>query len=198
MARWLWLLGMLLPVSGLALPAEPPAVVGNAPPSTSHALGFQLSAYPTLGFLYRHYFDRHALQVNLLPYVLEGGDKVFVSVGAQWYYYALEWSGAGQGLGLPTGALRMVAGGGASISREGDTIAVPSENCNTPACQAIVGEREPLKYLFSGAIGFGVDLGAPRRHGFSLGLDLLMTVLWDNEGFYGAYPLPHASAVYNW
>lgn len=189
MARWLLFLGLLLPVSGLAQGAEPPV---------SHGLGFQVSAYPTLGFVYRHYFERNAVQVNLLPYVLEGGDKVFVSVGAQWYYYALEWSNSGHGLAPATGALRLVAGGGASISREGDKISVPSENCNTAACQALVGERTPLNYLFSGALGFGVELGAPRRTGFSVGLDLLMTVLFDNEGFYGAYPLPHASAVYSW
>ena len=39
---------------------------------------------------------------------------------------------------------------------------------------------------------------APEAAGFSAAVDVQMTVMWDQVGFYGAYPLPSASLMYCW
>ena len=92
----------------------------------------------------------------------------------------------------------MAAGGGVALTRDATKVSVPADNCQTAACQKIVNDKTPLQYLASGGLGFGVEFGARRRGGISLAIDLVMTVLYDNEGFYGAYPLPSLSAGYSW
>ena len=142
--------------------------------------------------------DLNALQLNFLPNILDGGDYVFVSAGLQWVHYLVEWQRGNGTFRTPAGALRWVTGGGVALVRDGSRIAVNDKNCQTAECQAMTGQKAKLNYLVSGATGFGVELGAVRRPGLVVSGDLLMTVLFDNDGFFAAYPLPYVSAGYNW
>jgi hypothetical protein len=165
-----------------------------------HALGFQVSAFPTMGFVYRQHFERDAWQLSLLPVVLDGGRYVFAAAGVQWQHEFARWSGQLGGVSLPSTALRWVAGGGVAIARDQavPTIAVPTENCQTAACQALRGSHAPLTVLASATLGLGVEFPVARELGLALATDLVMTVLVDRQGFYGAYPLPQVSASYRW
>lgn len=167
-----------------------------------HGLGVAVDPKGGLmGFAYRHYFGNIALQLDALPLYADRGDYLAMFFGVQAVNYALVWSGSGRGSVLPaTTALRLT--GGLSLRAERDqatsTIEVPIENCQTQACKDIANAKPKVTYMASAAAGFGFEFGAIQRSGFSLAADLMMTVLWDDIGFYGAYPLPYATLMYSW
>jgi hypothetical protein len=168
----------------------------------NHGVGVALDPKGGLmGFAYRHYFGNTALQIDALPLYADRGDYLAMFFGVQAVNYALVWSGTGRGSVLPaTTALRLT--GGLSMRAERDqatsTIEVDIANCQTQACKDIVNAKPTVTYMASAAAGFGFEFGAIQRSGFSLAADLMMTVLWDDIGFYGAYPLPYATLMYSW
>lgn len=168
----------------------------------THGLGVAVDPKGGLmGFAYRHYFGNTALQIDALPLYADRGDYLAMFFGVQAVNYALVWSGSGRGSVLPaTTALRLT--GGLSLRAERDqatsTIEVDVSNCQTQACKDIVNAKPKVTYMASAAAGFGFEFGAIQRSGFSLAADLMMTVLWDDIGFYGAYPLPYATLMYSW
>ncbi len=167
----------------------------------SNGIGFAAAVYPQFGFTYRRYFGNAALQFNILPLLYNGGDYLSLHLGVQFIDYMLVWTRPRPGGVIgPATALRLVAATGLSMSRDQKTnITVPDENCNTKQCQDLIqGNHGRIEYLTSGALGFGFEFGSIMRPGFSLAVDLMMTVLWDNEGFYAAYPLPSGTLMYNW
>lgn len=167
----------------------------------SNGIGFSAAVYPQFGFTYRRYFGNTALQFNILPLLYNGGDYLSLHLGVEFIDYMLVWTRPRSG-GIigPATALRLVAATGLSMSRDQKTnITVPSENCQTQVCKdAIQGNHGRIDYLASGAVGFGFEFGSIMRPGFSVAVDLMMTVLWDNDGFYAAYPLPSGTLMYNW
>lgn len=169
----------------------------------THGLGFSAAVNPLLGFTYRHYFGNSAVQLNFLPLLADSGNYLSLHFGAEVIDYMLVWTrGSGRNsaiMNVPTTALRLVGAAGVSVTRDQSTnIAVPDANCG-PVCQkAIQGNHGRIDYLGSIGAGFGFEFGAIMRPGFSLALDLMMTVLWDNDGFYAAYPLPYGTLMYNW
>ncbi len=167
-----------------------------------HGLGVALDPKGGLmGVAYRHYFGNIAIQVDALPLYADRGDYLAMFLGVQAVNYALVWSGTGRSSMLPaTTALRLT--GGLSVRAERDqgasTIEVPQANCRTQACKDIANAKPKITYMGSAAAGFGFEFGAIQRSGFSLAADLMMTVLWDDVGFYAAYPLPYATLMYSW
>ena len=114
--RWLlWLVVTLAATPALAQTEVP------ADEQVTHAIGFQATAYPNLGFFYRHYFGRNALQVNMLPNVLDGGDYVFLrrAYGRVtaflfgWMSFAIVRTGSQAALGVSFALFLNVALGGA-------------------------------------------------------------------------------------
>lgn len=170
--------------------------------TNDHGLGVALDPKGGLmGFAYRHYFGNVAIQVDALPLYADRGDYLAMFLGVQAVNYALVWSGSGRGSVLPaTTALRLT--GGLSVRAERDqatsTIEVPVDNCQTQACKDIANAKPKVTYMGSMAAGFGFEFGAIQRSGFSLAVDLMMTVLVDDVGFYAAYPLPYATLMYSW
>ena len=166
-----------------------------------HGLGFTAGVDGTLGFAYRNYLGNTAIQVNALPLFADYGDYLSVRLGAQVINYMLVWS-RGQGMAVVPGAtaLRVVGAYGLYVSRDqAANVDVAPENCNTPQCQKIVAPgKGAVETWHSLAAGFGFEFGAVMRPGFSVALDLLMTLRWDRDGFYGAYPLPSGSLTYSW
>lgn len=152
------------------------------------------------GFAYRHYFGNHAVQIDALPLYADRGDYVAMYFGLQYVNYALVWSGARRGALLPaTTALRLTLAGSVHAERDQTAaISVAAENCQTQACKDIVASRADVVTRYSAAGGFGFEFGAIQRSGFSLAVDLMMTVLWDKVGFDGAYPLPYVTLMYSW
>lgn len=205
------ILALLLTAAALAATAQPRAALGQAKVLVGHEVEVQKNDHGVgvavdpkgglMGFAYRHYFGNTALQIDALPLYADRGDYLAMFFGMQVINYALVWSGSGRGSVLPaTTALRLT--GGLSLRAERDqavsTIEVDTANCRTQACKDIVNAKPKVTYMASGAAGFGFEFGAIQRSGFSFAADLMMTVLWDDIGFYGAYPLPYATLMYSW
>lgn len=151
-----------------------------------------------LGFAYRRYFGNTALQLNILPLYFDRGDYMAIFTGAQIVRYMLLWPAGRSGLGTAT-ALRLVGGAGTKIWKEQEaSFEVDPKNCTTQACKDLQGNKSPTEWLTTGTFGFGLEFGALQRRGLTLSIDLQMTVAFDDEGFYGAYPLPYGAVMYNW
>lgn len=165
----------------------------------SHGLGFALDPKGgLLGFAYRHYMGNTAIQLDLLPLYQDRGNSIAMYGGLQIINYALVWPG-GRGAGLPTTtALRLTGGAGFNVNREESTITIDDPNCQTSVCKQITHSQSPVTWLAKAAGGFGFEFGAVQRSGMSVAVDLMMSVLWDNVGFYGAYPLPYLTLMYSW
>lgn len=169
----------------------------------THGLGFSAAVNPLLGFTYRRYFGNSAVQLNVLPLLADSGNYLSLHFGVEVIDYMLVWTRGGRNsalMNVPTTALRLVGAAGVSLERDQSTnISVPDANCQTQVCKdAIQGNHGRIDYLGSVGAGFGFEFGAIMRPGFSLALDLMMTVLWDNDGFYATYPLPYGTLMYNW
>ncbi|MSP90910.1 MAG: hypothetical protein EXR79_03755 [Myxococcales bacterium] len=166
-----------------------------------HGLGFIAGVDGTLGFAYRNYLGNSAIQINALPLFADYGDYLSVRLGAQVINYMLVWS-RGQGMAVVPGAtaLRVVGAYGLYLSRDQTAnVNVAPENCKTVQCQKITEPgKGAVETWHSLAAGFGFEFGAVMRPGFSIALDLLMTLRWDRDGFYGAYPLPSGALTYSW
>jgi hypothetical protein len=168
----------------------------------THGIGVSAAVYPLLGFAYRHYFGNVAVQVHVLPLLANRGDYLSLHFGAEFIDYMLVWTRAHGSLGaaaMPATALRLVGSAGVSMTRDQSTnITVPDANCGATCQASLQGNHGRIDYLTSVGAGFGFEFGAIMRPGFSLAVDLMMTALWDNEGFYAAYPLPYGTLMYNW
>ncbi|MBI5609381.1 MAG: hypothetical protein HY902_10935 [Deltaproteobacteria bacterium] len=197
---------LALTIAGAAQPAQAQAakvLVGHESQvqNNSHGLGVAGDFKGGLsGFAYRHYFGNNALQIDLLPLYADRGNYLAMYFGAQYINYALVWSGARRGALLPTTtALRLTLAGSVHAERDQQTaISVDTTNCQTQQCKDITNAKSAVSVMYSMAGGFGFEFGAVQRSGFSVAADLMMTVLWDRVGFYGAYPLPYASLMYSW
>lgn len=202
---------ILLPHAGFAAP-PPPATAdtddgmlfghdGDIQKNT-HGVGVSASVYPLLGFTYRHYFGNVAVQVHVLPLLADRGDYLSLHFGVEFIDYMLVWtrgSHAALSQAMPATALRLVSAAGVSMTRSQSTnIDVPSANCGTVCQESLQGNHGRIDYLTSAGVGFGFEFGAVMRPGFSLAVDLMMTALWDNDGFWAAYPLPYGTLMYNW
>ncbi len=166
----------------------------------THGLGISFGVGGLNGIAYRHYFGNLALQVDLFPLIADSGNYVAVFGGVTFIDYLLMWNRAARNTLFPaTSALRFVGSTGVWVSRnQSNNYTVPSANCNTPECQAINSRSAPVDYFAHVGLGIGVEMGAIARPGFSAAFDVQMTVMWDQAGFYGAYPLPSATLMYSW
>ncbi len=165
-----------------------------------HGVGFSAAVYPLLGFTYRHYFAASALEVHLMPLLADSGNYLRIHMGLQYIDYLLIWSRTRSQsvISAPTTALRLVAAGGFSATRDQSTsIAVADANCRTKTCQSIINQVK-TDYLATAGVGFGFEFGAVQTAGLSLAVDVMLTSMWDNQGFYALYPLPSATLMYNW
>ncbi len=165
-----------------------------------HGLGMSFGVGGLNGIAYRHYFGNMAVQADIFPLIADSGNYVAVFGGLTFIDYLLMWNKAARSTLFPaTSALRFVGSTGVWVSRnQSNNIAVPNVNCNTPECLAIVNRSAPTDYFAHVGLGVGVEIGAIARPGFSAAFDVQMTVMWDQIGFYGAYPLPSATLMYSW
>ena len=46
--------------------------------------------------------------------------------------------------------------------------------------------------------GIGVDLGRVRSAGMTFAVDVRMSLLYDEKGFYALIYLPYGALIYNW
>lgn len=151
------------------------------------------------GIAYRHYFGNFAIQADILPLVADSGNYVAVFGGMTFIDYLVMWNRASRNTIFPsTTALRFVGSTGVWLSRQSSSVAVPAANANTPEAQAINARSAPVDYFAHVGLGLGVEMGAIAQPGLAAAIDVQMTVMWDQDGFYGAYPLPSASLMYNW
>lgn len=165
-----------------------------------HGLGISFGVGGLNGIAYRHYFGNMALQADLFPLVADSGNYVAVFGGVTFIDYLLMWNKAARSTLFPaTSALRAVGSTGIWLSRnQSNNINVAQANCLTADCQAIVNQKASVDYFAHVGLGLGVEIGAIARPGFSAAFDVQMTVMWDQIGFYGAYPLPSATLMYSW
>lgn len=164
-----------------------------------NGLGLSVGVGGMNGFAYRHYWDNTSIQFDLLPLYADKGNYVAIHLGAQIIQYMLAWNSARE-LGGTSSALRLVGAYSIRIARDDSvaTVEIPTPNCLTAACQAnLTGNKSKMDYFNSAALGFGVEFGGIGRSGFSVSVDMMMTVMWDREGFFGAYPLPYGALMYN-
>jgi hypothetical protein len=164
-----------------------------------HGIGVSFGVGGLNGVAYRHYFGNFAIQADILPLVADSGNYVAVFGGLSFIDYLVMWNRASRNTIFPsTTALRFVGGTGIWLSRQANSISVPQANCQTAECQAINNRSAPVDYFAHVGLGLGIEMGAIAQPGLSAAIDLQMTVMWDQAGFYGAYPLPSGSLMYNW
>ncbi len=165
-----------------------------------NGLGVSFGVGGLNGLAYRRNFGNLALQLDVLPLIASSGNYLAVFGGLTFIDYLVMWNKASRSTFFSsTTALRLVGSTGVWLSRDQSSVAkVPAANANTPQAQAINNASAPIDYFAHVGIGVGLEMGAIARPGFSAALDVQMTVMWDQIGFYGAYPLPSASLMYNW
>ncbi len=165
-----------------------------------HGLGISFGVGGLNGIAYRHYFGNFAVQADVFPLIADSGNYVAVFGGLTFIDYLLMWNKAARSTLFPaTSALRFVGSTGVWVSRsQSNNISVAQANCLTADCQAIVNQKAAVDYFAHVGLGLGVEFGAIARPGFSAAVDVQMTVMWDQAGFYGAYPLPSATLMYSW
>ena len=165
-----------------------------------NGLGISFGVGGLNGIAYRRYFGNMAVQADIFPLIADSGNYVAVFGGLTFIDYLLMWNKAARSTLFPaTSALRFVGSTGVWVSRnQSNNVSVPQVNCNTPECQAINSRSAPSDYFAHVGLGVGFEIGAIARPGFSAAFDVQMTVMWDQIGFYGAYPLPSATLMYSW
>lgn len=165
----------------------------------TYGLGVSAGLFGYLGFAYRQYFGNSAVQLNILPIVYDRGDYLALHFGAQYIHYMLVWS-RGRTLAFTPAStsLRLVTGAHIAVTRDDGGIDVADANCIGATCKAVEGAQAPADTFASAAAGFGLEFGGVTRSGFSASVDLLMTVMWDREGFWAASPLPYGALMYSW
>ncbi len=164
-----------------------------------NGLGLSVGVGGMNGFAYRHYWDNTSVQFDLLPLYADKGNYVAIHLGGQIIQYMLAWNSARE-LGGTSSALRLVGAYSIRIARDDSvaTVEIPTPNCLTAACQAnLTGNKSKMDYFNSVGAGFGVEFGGIGRSGFSVSVDMMMTIMWDSVGFFGAYPLPYGALMYN-
>ncbi len=165
-----------------------------------NGLGLSFGVGGLNGIAYRHYFDNFAVQLDVLPLIADSGNYLAVFGGLTFIDYLVLWNKAARSTFFPSQvALRAIGSTGVWLSRSQSTTAqVPAANANTPQAQAINNYSAPVDYFAHVGLGIGLEFGAIAQPGFSAAVDVQMTVMWDQVGFYGAYPLPSASLMYCW
>lgn len=166
-----------------------------------NGLGFSVGVGGLNGLAYRRYFGGNlALQFDVFPLVADSGNYVAVFGGLTFIDYLVMWNKAARNTLFPgTTALRLVASTGIKLSRDqSNSVDVAPANCLSQECKDITSQSSPMVYFAHAGAGLGVEFGAIARPGFSAAVDVQMVVMWDEQGFYGAYPLPNASLMYSW
>ena len=161
--------------------------------SNSHALGFMGGFAGATGFTYRHYFGNSFVQANALPLMANRGEFLMMMGGISAGRYLLLWHSPSMGSIIPsTTALRALALASVSYSSDDSN----SEVCTGTNCATVKEPQIEKEYSIAGGIGF--EFGALTRHGFSIAFDLMLTSVWDQDGFDFLMPLPYGTVVYNW
>ena len=152
------------------------------------------------GLAYRRYFGNYAVQADIFPVIADGGSYLAVFGGLTFIDYLVLWNRASRSTLLPaTSALRFVASTGVWLSRnQSSNFSVSPDNCHAADCQSITHRAAPIDYFAHVGLGLGIEMGAIARPGFSAAFDVQMTVMWDQIGLYGVYPLPAGTLMYSW
>jgi hypothetical protein len=149
--------------------------------SNSHALGFTGGFAGATGFTYRHYFGNNFVQANALPLMANRGEFLMMMAGLSAGRYLLLWHSPSMGSIIPsTTAMRALMT--TSMSYKSDTTTAKTD--------------VNKEYSLAGGIGF--EFGALMSHGFSISFDVMLTSVWDQNGFDFLMPLPYGTVVYNW
>lgn len=160
--------------------------------TNTHALGFTGGFAGATGFTYRQYIGNNFIQANALPLMANRGEFLVLMGGLSAGRYLLLWNSPSMGAIIPsTTALRALALASASYESD-DAAAAP---CIDGDCS---GAQPSIKKSYSVAGGIGFEFGALMRHGFSISFDVMLTAVWDQEGFDFLMPLPYGTVVYNW
>ena len=161
--------------------------------SNTHALGFTGGFAGATGFTYRHYFGNSFVQANALPLMANRGEFLMMMGGISAGRYLLLWHSPSMGSIIPsTTALRALTL--ASISYQSNEEI--NEVCSGSSCASVSKTTIEQEYSIAGGIGF--EFGALMRHGFSISFDVMLTAVWDQDGFDFLMPLPYGTVVYNW
>lgn len=161
--------------------------------SNSHALGFTGGFAGATGFTYRHYFGNSFVQANALPLMANRGEFLMMMGGISAGRYLLLWHSPSMGSIIPsTTALRALMLTSVSYSSDDKTTDV----CSGSNCAEVTQSEINKEFSVAGGIGF--EFGALMRHGFSISFDVLLTSVWDQNGFDFLMPLPYGTVVYNW
>lgn len=149
--------------------------------NNTHALGLTFGVAGATGFAYRYYLGNYYVQASVLPLVADQGDYLAMLTAVQFAHYLLVWNNTTAGKMLPTTtALRVSLGGSAFwLTEKKDAI---SHQENTLAAQ----------------FGFGFEMGAVMRPGFSISFDVLLTSIWENGEFDSLIPMPYGAVMYSW
>lgn len=149
--------------------------------TNTHALGFTGGVAGATGFTYRHYFSNSFVQVNALPLMANRGEFLMMMAGLSAGRYLLLWHSPSMGSMMPsTTAMRALMT--TSVSYDSDA----------------TGSETEVNRKYSLAAGIGFEFGALMSHGFSISFDVMLTSVWDQNGFDFLMPLPYGTVVYNW
>jgi hypothetical protein len=198
----------------LAVPPYPPspadrgqvrAKTGDTPLDSlqrnRRGLGLAGSFATGSGLAYRHYWGQTALQLVLLGYArtqdLADGtrqlDSALFWAGGSVIHYVKIWHDPVQrGLLPTTTGLRVLGGAHYYLQQQQQSVGAVTNGLFT----ATTTSRRASSVNLGAGIGF--EFGGLVQSGFSLALDLVLTMAVDGNGIDYILPLPQGAVLYNW
>ncbi len=164
----------------------------------SHGLGLTGGYGGANGFAYRKYIGNNFVQISALPLMADRGDFLALMFGASFGRYLIVWHRQRSASLMPTTtALRAVGLASTWFSRDASSF-VDAAPCAGVNCTSTPAQEAKVENTTTLAAGVGFEFGGVLRNGFSLSVDLLLTSVWDEEGFDMLVPLPYGALVYSW
>tara|TARA_B100001094_G_C18102947_1_gene756799 strand:+ start:453 stop:1100 length:648 start_codon:yes stop_codon:yes gene_type:complete len=170
-----------------------------------HGFGLTAGDVTGMGFTYRHYFGRTAIQATLLPVARNRGKDVFFSAGLQVSRYLFFWQNQNPYSWRPNVGLRI--SGAVSYLHVQDT---DSESVNlSPTCVDVaeascptttVEKENVRRNLYAGG-SIGFEFGQIFQPGLSFAVDLNLRGQFNLKNgiqLTEFIPMPSGSLLFNW
>ncbi len=210
-------IGSISGLSGVVVRAIASAVillgasVGQANPAAgalavepiSYGIGVSGGVAGHTGFAFRYYLGEGYLQASGVALMLDEGNFIATSAGLDYGHYLVVSRRGTHLLSGYTVALRGVVGVSGLAYRgqppEDDSDGfIDARDVAAGASQSSTTSNPVWSRLQSVSAGIGVDLGRVRSAGMTFAVDVRMSLLYDEKGFYALIYLPYGALIYNW
>jgi hypothetical protein len=178
------------------------ASVGQANPAAgalavepiSYGIGVSGGVAGHTGFAFRYYLGEGYLQASGVALMLDQGNFIATSAGLDYgHYLAMTRPRINLLRGLTVG----LAYRGQPPEDDSDGL-IDARDVAVGASQSSTTNNPVWSRLLSVSAGIGVDLGKVRSPGMTVAVDVRMSLLYDEKGFFALIYLPYGALIYNW